>query len=261
MKHPVVILAGGLGTRLREETEYRPKPMVKVGPQPMLWHIMKTYAHHGHRDFIICLGYRGEMIREYFLNLHHTTGDVLLDMKSRETTPLRVEDHHPDWRVLLADTGQGTMTGGRVRRIRDYIEGDHFFLTYGDGVANVDLGAVLETHRRMGKIATLTAVRPISRYGELTIEDDLITRFQEKEPSQVGWINGGFCVFNREIFDLLDSDDCVLEQAPLCTLARRGELAVHRHEGFWQCMDTYREKEMLDQLWASGEAPWKIWKD
>jgi glucose-1-phosphate cytidylyltransferase len=260
MKNPVVILAGGLGTRLREETEFRPKPMVPIGRQPILWHIMKIYAHHGHRDFIVCLGYRGEMIREYFFNFRHTLGDVLLDMRTQEATPLRTDADSPDWRVILADTGQETMTGGRVARIRDYVEGDHFFLTYGDGLSDVDLGALLAAHRRMGKIATVTAVRPPSRFGELTIENGLATQFQEKEPFEAEWISGGFFVFKPEIFDLLGDDDCVFERGPMRELVRRGELAVFQHEGFWQCMDTIREMELLNNLWRTGRAPWKVWE-
>jgi glucose-1-phosphate cytidylyltransferase len=261
MKHPAVILAGGMGTRLREETEYRPKPMVNIGSRPILWHIMMIYAHHGIRDFILCLGYKGEMIREHFFNYQHSSGDVVLDMGTNEATTLRRDARQPDWRVLLADTGLKTMTGGRIRRIREYVEGDHFFLTYGDGVADVDIGALLETHRRGGRIATVTAVKPSSRFGEIMIDSDRVTAFAEKEVSREGgWINGGFFVFSPEIFDLLDGDDTVLEQSPLRALAERGELTVHRHTGFWQCMDTYREMTLLNDLWERGEAPWRVWE-
>lgn len=257
---PVVILAGGLGTRLREETEYRPKPMVRIGHQPIIWHIMKTYAQHGFRDFIVCLGYKGETIREYFLDYSVFTGDVKLDLGKKTQEHLGNTFEHVDWRVILADTGQATMTGGRVRRVRDYIPGDTFMVTYGDGVADVDVTALLETHRRAGTIATLTGVRPTSRFGELRMEGDLVTRFAEKEFLQEVWINGGFFVFDRKIFDYLDQgDDTVLEQEPLRRLAEERQLAVHRHPGFWQCMDTYREFEMLNKLWSEGRAPWKVW--
>jgi glucose-1-phosphate cytidylyltransferase len=255
---PVVILAGGLGTRLREETEYRPKPMVKIGHQPILWHIMKLYSHHGFRNFIICLGYKGELIREYFFQYQLQKGDVLVDVKEKTITPLRDHADDVDWKVVLADTGKDTMTGGRLRAIKDYVKGGEFLVTYGDGVADVDLRALLAAHRRSGRLATLTGVQPTSRFGELTIEGDLVTRFREKQPLDE-WINGGFFVFRREVFDLLDGPSSVLEQKPLKTLADERQLTVYKHPGFWQCMDTFREVELLNALWASGKAPWKVW--
>ena len=255
---PVVILAGGLGTRLREETEYRPKPMVKVGHQPILWHIMKLYAHHGFKNFIVCLGYRGEMIRDYFASYQLHTGDVLVDVSAKSSTPIRGHADDVDWKVILADTGKDTMTGGRIARIKEYVGTDEFFVTYGDGVADVNIPSLLETHRRAGTIATLSGVQPSSRFGELTIEGDLVTDFREKLPRDE-WINGGFFVFRREIFDYLDGDDTILEQKPLRTLAKERQLSVYKHPGFWQCMDTYRESELLNGLWASGKAPWKVW--
>ena len=255
---PVVILAGGLGTRLREETEYRPKPMVKVGHQPIIWHIMKTYAHFGHKDFIVCLGYKGEMIREYFLDYAAFTGDVLLDLGKKTQTHVGNTFEQVDWRVTLADTGQLTNTGGRIKRIRDYIRSDRFMVTYGDGLANVDVPKLLETHRRSGRVATLTGVRPTSRFGELNIEGDRVTRFAEKEYLQEVWINGGFFVFEKKIFDYLDGDETILEQDPLRRLSQEGQLSVYRHPGYWQCMDTYREYEILNRQWSEG-APWKVW--
>ncbi len=259
LKIPVVILAGGLGTRLREETEYRPKPMVKVGPHPILWHIMKNYAHHGFKEFIVCLGYRGEMIRDYFLDYAAYTSDVMLDLGKRTQVQLGKSAEPIDWRVTLAETGQATMTGGRIRRIRDYVKADRFLMTYGDGLANVDVPKLLATHKKAGTIATLTGVRPTSRFGELTIEKDLVTRFAEKEYLEEVWINGGFFVFEKKIFDYLDDDATILEQEPLRRLSQERELAVYRHPGFWQCMDTYREFELLNRLWDEGNPPWKMW--
>ncbi len=255
---PVVILAGGLGTRLREETEYRPKPMVQIGHQPVLWHIMKLYAHYGFKNFIVCLGYKGDMIRQYFYQYQLNTGDVLVDVKQKTLRPLGEHEDSVDWKVILADTGKDTMTGGRIRRIKDYIEGDEFLVTYGDGVGNIDIPALIKAHKQSGRIATLTGVQPFSRFGELTIEGDLVTRFREKQLLDE-WINGGFFVFNRTIFDYLKNDSTVLEADPLKTLAAERQLAVYKHRGFWQCMDTYREVELLNGFWATGKAPWKIW--
>ena len=256
---PVVILAGGLGTRLREETEYRPKPMVKIGHQPILWHIMKSYAHYGFRDFIVCLGYKGETIREYFLDSSAYTGDVMLNLGAGTQKHLGNTYEKVDWRVLLADTGQSTMTGGRIRRVRDYIKSDRFMVTYGDGVADVDITALLATHQKSGRIATLTGVRPTSRFGELSIEGDRVARFAEKEFLQDVWISGGFFVFEKKIFDYLHDDSTILEQEPLRKLSAESQLTVHKHPGYWQCMDTYREFEILNRAWDSGAAPWKVW--
>ncbi|MEZ0230872.1 MAG: glucose-1-phosphate cytidylyltransferase [Planctomycetota bacterium] len=255
---PVVILAGGLGTRLREETEFRPKPMVKVGHQPILWHIMKLYSHYGFKNFIVCLGYKGEMIRDYFFQYQLNKGDVLVDVKAKTLTPLRDHADDVDWKVVLADTGKDTMTGGRIRAIKDYVKGDEFLVTYGDGVADVNLHALVKAHRQSGTIATLTGVQPTSRFGELELEGDLVTDFREKQPLD-DWINGGFFVFKKAIFDYLDGPQTILEQAPLKTLAKKRQLSVYKHPGFWQCMDTYREAELLNGLWASGKAPWKVW--
>ncbi len=256
---PVVILAGGLGTRLREETEYRPKPMVRIGQQPILWHIMKTYAHYGFKNFIVCLGYKGEIIREYFVDYTVYNGDVEIDLGQRTQKHVGSTFEHVDWRVVLADTGQASQTGGRIRRIRDYIKADRFMVTYGDGVADVDIAKLLDTHQRGGRIATLTGVRPTSRFGELAIEGDRVERFAEKEFLQDVWINGGYFVFEKKIFDYLPDDLTVLEHEPLRALAAAKQLTVHKHPGYWQCMDTYRESEILNRLWDAGTAPWKVW--
>lgn len=256
---PVVILAGGLGTRLREETEYRPKPMVKIGNQPILWHIMKIYAQAGFKDFIVCLGYKGESIRQYFYDYTVYTGDVQIDLGQKTQIHVGNTFEHVDWRVLLADTGRDTMTGGRIRRVRDYIKTDRFMVTYGDGVADVDVKALVAAHHNSGALATLTGVRPTSRFGELKIENDRVVRFHEKEFLEEVWINGGFFVFEKKIFEYLDADSTILEQEPLRRLAGEKNLGVYRHPGFWQCMDTYREFEMLNKMWDDGRAPWKVW--
>jgi glucose-1-phosphate cytidylyltransferase len=258
LEMPVVILAGGLGTRLASETEYRPKPLVKVGHQPILWHIMKIYSFHGFKNFIICLGYKGEMIREYFFHYRLNTGDVLLDAGAERFTPLRSHQDEIDWRLILADTGKDSMTGGRIARIKDYIGSDEFLVSYGDGLADVDIGAVVAAHRAQGRIGTVTGVHPTSRFGELRLEGNLVTSFDEKQATD-GWINGGFFVFNRKIFDYLEGDASVLEQAPLRRLAAEGQLGVYHHPGFWQCMDTAREVQLLNDLWNSGRPPWRIW--
>lgn len=254
----VVILAGGMGTRLREETEYRPKPMVQIGGRPMLWHIMKTYAHYGHNDFVICLGYKGEMIRDYFLNYETQNRDFAITLGSGKVEILG--NHTEDgWRVTLADTGDKTMTGGRIKRIQKYITGETFFATYGDGVADIDIESLAAFHRRQGRLATVTAVRPSSRYGELAIEAGRVTLFREKPQVAEGWINGGFLVLEPQVFDLIEGDGDSLETGLLARLVEREQLAVYQHEGFWQCMDTYREMQQLDDLWARNAAPWRVW--
>jgi glucose-1-phosphate cytidylyltransferase len=255
----VVILAGGMGTRLREETEYRPKPMVEIGGRPILWHIMKNYAHHGHNDFVICLGYKGDAIRDYFSNYQLRNCDFTVTLGSKEVT---VYGNHAEWgwRVTLAETGDSTMTGGRLKRVAAYIGGDRFFATYGDGVADIDIGALCAFHRRQHKLGTVTAVHPTSRYGELMIREGIVEHFQEKPQFREGWINGGFFVLEPQVLDLIEGDQETLEAGLLVKLAERGELAVYQHKGFWQCMDTYREMQMLNELWSSGQAPWKVWR-
>src|SRR6267142_847543 len=254
LEMPVVILAGGLGTRLASETEYRPKPLVKVGHQPILLHIMKIYSHHGFKNFIICLGYKGEMIREYFFDYRLNTCDVLMDASTERFTPLRSHEDDVDWKVILAETGKDTMTGGRLARIKDYVGSDDFLVSYGDGLGDVDIGAVVAAHRAHGRIGTVTGVHPTSRFGELRVEANLVTSFHEKQATD-GWINGGFFVFNRKIFDYLDGDASVLEQAPLRRLAAERQLGIYHHPGFWQCMDTVREVEVLNDLWNGGRPP------
>ncbi len=256
----VVILCGGLGTRLREETEYRPKPMVEVGGRPILWHIMKIYAHHGFRDFVLCLGYRGAMIKDYFLKYEAMNNDFTICLGKLGAVAYHGEHDEQDYRVTLADTGPETMTGGRLKRVARYVCGDTFLMTYGDGIADVDLKALVAFHRTHGKLATLTTVRPTSRFGILKLGgDSRVTEFAEKPQIDDGWINAGFCVFDRRVFDYLGGDDCVLEREPLERLACEGQLMAFRHEGFFYAMDTYREYQHLNELWARGKAPWKIW--
>ncbi|MBE9074925.1 MAG: glucose-1-phosphate cytidylyltransferase [Microcystis sp. M54BS1] len=259
---PVAILCGGKGTRLREETEFRPKPMIAIGNRPIIWHIMKTYAHYGLTDFMLCLGYKGEMIRDYFFSYDWNQSDVLLELGNKKVTKLDSGHEEEDWRIWLIDTGQETMTGGRLKRLTPYIDqsGSEIFLaTYGDGVCDVNIADLLDFHYCHGKLATMTAVRPSSRFGELIIEGNLVTQFQEKPQTAEGWINGGYFVLNRKVLDLIEGDATTFEAQPLRTLAALGELAVYKHEGFWQCMDTYREMEMLNHLYDTGQARWKIW--
>lgn len=259
---PVVILCGGKGTRLREETEFRPKPMITVGEKPMIWHIMKTYAHYGFTDFMLCLGYKGEMIREYFLNYDWNHSDVMLELGSKKVTKLQNGHEEEDWRIWLIDTGAETMTGGRLKRLTQYIDStnsDIFLGTYGDGVANIDIRKLLEFHNSHGKLATITAVHPPSRFGELEIESNLVKKFSEKLQTVEGWINGGYFVLNRKVLDLIEGDCTTFESEPLRQLSEQGELAVYLHNGFWQCMDTYRELELLNQMYDSGRAEWQVW--
>ncbi len=256
----VVILCGGKGTRLREETEFKPKPMIEIGGRPILWHIMRLYAHHGLREFVLCLGYRGEVIKHYFLNYEWLNSSFTIDLATRQLELLG--DRRDDWRITLADTGLETMTGGRLRRIAPYIDGDTFCLTYGDGVSDVDVQALLQFHQAHGRIGTVTAVAPPSRYGELGIEGDRVLSFREKPQVEQAFISGGYFVFNRAIFDYLPEDDaCVFEREPLEKLTQDGELRVYHHRGFWQCMDTLRDYTYLQELWGQGRAPWRIWDD
>lgn len=255
-----LILCGGQGTRLREETEYRPKPLIEVGGRPILWHIMKTYAHHGHRDFVLCLGYRGQMIKEYFLNYHAMNNDFTVNLGTQETIRYHQINAENDFKVTLADTGLESMTGGRILRAARYLEGDTFMLTYGDGLSDVDLTKVMEFHQSHGKLATVTTVRNISRFGTVRLDEGgQVTDFAEK-PQQDTWISAGFFVLSRKVLDLIEGDDTIFEQGPLQKLAQRGELVAYRHDGFFYAMDTYREYLLLNELWNSGEAPWKVWK-
>lgn len=253
-----VILAGGAGTRLAEETVVRPKPLVDIGGKPILWHILKIYASHGVRDFVVCLGYRGYQIKEYFANYFLHTSDVTFDMANNR---MEVHQRHAEpWRVTLIDTGDATQTGGRLLRVRAHLRaGEPFFLTYGDGVSNVDMASQLAFHRQQRAAATVTAVTPPGRFGALELAADRVVAFREKPAGDGGWINGGFFVVEPAALDLIDGDACAWEQAPLTTLAARGDLAVWRHHGFWHPMDTLRDKRHLEELWNSGTAPWKTW--
>ena len=255
----VIILCGGQGTRLREETEYRPKPLVDVGGRPILWHIMKLYAHHGFRDFVLCLGYRGHMIKQYFLDYEAMTNDFTINLGRMHAVAYHGEHDEQNFSVTLADTGQDTMTGGRVKRVQKYVTDDLFMVTYGDGVADVNVAALVDFHKAHGKLATVTTVRPHSRFGVLDVDaDGRVLRFAEK-PQLDGWANAGFFVFHRKVFDYLGGDDCVLEREPLERLAADGQVVAYRHQGFFYAMDTYREYLALNDYWNSGKAPWKVW--
>jgi glucose-1-phosphate cytidylyltransferase len=254
-----VLLAGGLGTRISEETHLKPKPMVEIGGKPLLWHVMKIYSAHGINDFVICAGYKGYVIKEYFANYFLHMSDVTFDMKDN-----KMEVHHrrsEPWRVTIIDTGEATMTGGRLKRVREYIGNETFCFTYGDGVGDVNITDLVAFHKAEGLQATLTGVQPPGRYGALVIRESRIESFQEKPLGEGGgWINGGFFVLEPSVIDLIAGDDIMWERQPLESLARASQLSVYRHTGFWQPMDTLREKTLLEDLWASGKAPWKLWK-
>jgi len=253
----LVILAGGLGTRISEETTLKPKPMVEIGGRPILWHIMKMYASHGINDFIFCLGYKGYVIKEFFANYFLHTSDVTFDLANNS---MDVHQRHAEpWRVTLVDTGESTMTGGRLRRVAGYLGNDDFCFTYGDGVADVDIGALVRFHQAHGKLATLTAVQPPGRFGVLDLAGSAVRGFQEKPKGDGAWVNGGFFVLSPRAVDLIEGDDSVWEREPLEALAARGQLEAFQHHGFWQPMDTLRDRVLLEELWATGRAPWKNW--
>ena len=253
----VVILAGGLGSRLSEETTVRPKPMVELGGKPVLWHIMKIYSQHGLNEFVVCLGYRGYVIKEYFANYFLHMSDVTINLRNNE---LKVHSNTSEpWSVTLVDTGDNTQTGGRLGRVRDHIDGT-FCFTYGDGLSDVNVTELIAFHREQGTHATLTAVQPPGRFGVINFQEEKISAFQEKPPGDGSWINGGFFVLEPNVFDYIEGDDTVWEREPLERLARDGQLSAFKHAGFWQPMDTLRDKIHLEGLWASGNAPWKIWK-
>ncbi len=252
-----VILAGGFGTRLQEQTTTRPKPMVEIGGRPILWHIMKHYYHHGVDEFTVACGYMGEFIKSWFLDQHNICGDLSIDFRRGKVQ--RSETEVEDWTVDLVDTGLNTNTGGRLKRLQTKLCGGTFMLTYGDGVSNIDIASLLDFHLAQGKIATVTAVRPPARFGGLVIEGDAVQRFTEKPVSGEGWINGGFLVFQPEIFDYLQDDQCSLEADALERVAADGQLAAFRHPDFWQCMDTLRDREYLQRMWDAGTAPWRTW--
>jgi len=254
----VVILCGGLGTRLREETEFKPKPLVEIGGRPILWHIMKGYAHFGFREFVLCLGYRGHMIKEYFLSYEYMNTDFLLDLGTNERRALRPNHGGEDWRITFADTGLETNTGGRIKRIQQYIDTDYFFATYGDGVSDVDIRALEAFFLTKGKIAVITGLHPWSKYGRVDVgADEIVKGFAEK-PQLKDVTNGGFFVFSRRIFDYLDGNS-VLEREPFERLAKDQEMALYKHDGFWHAMDTYKDYLDLNRMWSSGAAPWRVW--
>ena len=257
---PVFVLCGGLGTRLREETELRPKPMVPVGSHPIIWHIMRTYAHHGFKKFVLCLGYKAEVVKAYFLNYASMNSDFTVDLKTNDTTVHSI-DHDQDWLVTLADTGELTMTGGRVARAAEKYLGnaEHFAVTYGDGVTDANLAAEFKYHQSHDKLGTVLGVNPPSRFGELMLDGDTVTRFEEKPEFEENWINGGYFFFRSGFLPYLSQDEsCVLERAPLVKLADDGQLSMYKHRGYWACMDTQRDRDQLNKLWTSGQAPWAV---
>jgi glucose-1-phosphate cytidylyltransferase len=252
-----VILAGGIGSRISEESHLKPKPMIEIGGKPILWHIMKIYSHHGINEFVICCGYKGYVIKEYFANYSLHMSDVTFDMPNNT-----MEVHHryvEPWRVTLVDTGDSTLTGGRLKRVRSHLGQQTFCFTYGDGVADIDIKALVEFHRAHGKLATVTAIRPPGRYGSLNLRGASVTGFQEKPAGDNAWINGGFFVLNASVIDRIEGDRTPWESEPLAKLATDGELEAYQHRGFWQAMDTLRDKNQLEDLWSKGNAPWKMW--
>ena len=253
----VVILAGGLGTRLAEETELKPKPMIEIGGKPILWHIMKSYAHYGVKEFFVALGYKGEVIKRYFCDYHNMSSDMTINLASGQVKKGKTDSEK--WVVHLIDTGKDTLTGGRVKRLEPLLKGERFMVTYGDGVANIDIRALLKFHRLQGCIGTVSAVRPPSRFGGLVLDGNRIAEFTEKPQIGEGWINGGFMVFEPGVFEYLHDDRSVLEIDALERLAKDRQLAAYRHDRFWQCMDTLRDKRLLEGLWAKERAPWKVW--
>jgi len=256
----VAILAGGLGSRLAEETTIRPKPMVEIGGMPMLWHIMKIYDHWGYHDFCIALGYKGDYIKRWFRDYYTVTGSMTVNTRSGKIIDYP-DARRPEWHVDLVETGENTMTGGRIKRLAPWLGNDTALVTWGDGVADINIPRLLEFHRSHGKLATMTAVRPPARYGHLELEGDRITRFTEKPQIGEGWINGAFFVLEPAVLDYINGDEVMFEHAPLARLAEDNQLMAYRHESFWQCMDTMREKQLLNSYWQSGNAPWKIWSE
>jgi glucose-1-phosphate cytidylyltransferase len=255
----IVILAGGLGSRLSEETTLRPKPMIEIGGKPVLWHIMNIYAAHGFNEFIIAAGYKAESIKEYFLNFYAINNDLSIDLATGKTT---IHDgNQPNWKVHIVDTGLYTQTGGRIRRLKHWLDQEEtFMLTYGDGLADIDLKALLDFHCSHGKLATVTTVRSPARFGRITFDGNLVVEFYEKPQLSEGWINGGFFVLNRRVTDYIECDETIWERDPVERLARDGQLVGYHHKGFWSCMDTLKEKNLLEEMWNTGNAPWKIWE-
>ena len=254
-----VILAGGFGTRISEESHLKPKPMIEVGEQPILWHIMKYYSYYGINEFIICAGYKQHVIKEYFANYYLHRSDITFDFTDKNHVTVHNNVAEP-WKVTVVDTGLNTMTGGRIKRVKNYVDDEPFMMTYGDGVCDVDLDKLMAFHKQHGKLATMTAIQPGGRFGTLEIENDnTITRFAEKRKEDGGWINGGFMVLDSKVIDYIEDDNSTFEREPLEKLSSEGQLVAYRHDGFWQCMDTLRDKEKLESLWISGKAPWKKW--
>jgi len=254
----VVILCGGMGTRLKEETEFKPKPMIEIGGRPILWHIMKIYSHFGFNSFLLCLGYKGNVIKEYFLNYEYMNSDITVSLGLEKKVVVHDSRRMDNWQVTMVDTGLDTMTGGRIKRIEKYIDGDDFLVTYGDGLADVNIVESVAFHKRMGKIATVTGLRPESRFGVLEVGDDSLVKCFKEKPRLDGLISGGFFVFNKRLFNYLE-ENSVLEQDPMRRLAEDGEMALFRHDGFWKSMDTYRDVQEFKQLWDSNNTPWKAW--
>jgi len=252
----VIILAGGFGTRLSEYTDIMPKPMLPIGGKPIVWHIMQTYAKFGHKDFYLALGYKAEVIKDYFLNYRALNADFTIDLATGEFTSRQVD--YIDWKVTLVNTGESTMTGGRVKRMKEFIGNETFMLTYGDGVSDINLDQLLDFHRHHGKMVTMSAVRPAARFGELVIDNDKVEIFKEKPQMHDGWINGGFFIIEPKFFDFIDGDHILLEREPLEKMTKLGELMAYKHNSFWHCMDTKRDHDLLEDLWKKGSAPWKI---
>lgn len=256
----VVLLAGGFGTRISEESYLKPKPMIEIGGMPILWHIMKIYSSYGFNEFVICAGYKQNIIKEWFADYFLHTSDITFDLT--EGNKIIVHNKHSEpWKVTVIDTGLNTLTGGRIKRVKDFIGNEPFLMTYGDGVADVDINAVVNFHKDNNRLATLTAVLPEGRFGVMDIVDNQILSFREKSKEDMGWINGGFMILNPEVLDYIDGDSIMFEREPLEKLAKNKQLMCYKHTGFWQCMDTLRDKEKLEQLWQNGQAPWKMWKD
>jgi glucose-1-phosphate cytidylyltransferase len=259
----VVILCGGKGTRLREETEFKPKPLVNVGGSPILWHIMKIYSHYGYNNFVLCLGYKGHMIKDYFINFVERQQDVTINLKSGKKVIHHEKENMPDWNITFAETGAESNTGARIKKIEKYIDTENFMVTYGDGVADVDIKDLVDFHMAHNSVATVTSIVPPTRWSNLRIgEESIVSGFKKGEKLEGWWIDGGFFMFNKKIFDYLTEDeDCMLEREPLETLAKEGNLKAYKHDSFWQCMDTIRDMKFLDDIWKMGKAPWKVWEE
>lgn len=257
----VVILAGGLGTRISEESYLKPKPMIEIGEKPILWHIMKIYSSYGFNDFIICCGYKSYVIKEYFADYYFHNCDVTFDFKSGMNEVKVHSNYTEPWKITIIDTGLNTMTGGRIKRVQSYVGEEDFMLTYGDGVSNININSLLDFHKKHGKAATMTAVKPKGKYGVLEINNNEIIAFREKDINDTSWVNGGFMILSPHIFKHIEGDETILEKEPLENLALSGQLIAYKHEGFWQCMDTQRDKYQLEEFWNTGRAPWKSWMD